>query len=169
MALQLFKIADVTVATPQASIDFTSIPQGYTDLKIVISSRAALTGFSFVFGGIRFNSDTNTYSGKSLFGNGSTVSSSSYSTNFGYVIESTAANATANTFGNAEIYIPNYTNSNQKSFSSDQVAETNATATESALSAGLWSQTGAITSITLYPGGGSYFIANTTATLYGVL
>ena len=169
MALQLFKIASTTVETPQGSIDFSSIPSGYTDLKVVISSRAAITGYSWVFGGIRFNSDTNTYSGKSLFGDGSTTYSSSYSTNFGYAIESTAANATANTFGSAEIYIPNYTSSNKKSFSSDQVSETNATGAESALSAGLWSQTSAITSITLYPGGGSYFTANTTATLYGVL
>lgn len=169
MALQLFKIASTTVETPQGAIDFNSIPSGYTDLKIVISSRAVLSGYTWVYGGIRFNGDTNTYTGKSMFGDGSTTYSSSYSTNFGYAIESTAANATANAFGNAEIYIPNYTSSNKKSYSSDQVSETNATGTEIALCSGLWSQTSAITSVTLYPGGGSYFSAGTTATLYGVL
>ena len=41
MALQLFKIAEVTVASPQANIEFTSIPSGYTDLVLFYSIRSA--------------------------------------------------------------------------------------------------------------------------------
>jgi hypothetical protein len=58
------------------------------------------------------------------------------------------ATATANTFGNTEFYIPNYTSSNYKSFSVDGVTENNATAAF-ALYAGLWSNTAAITSFRL--------------------
>jgi hypothetical protein len=45
------------------------------------------------------------------------------------------ASATAGTFSNSEIYIPNYTSSNQKSFSSDSVTENNATSAIAILSA----------------------------------
>ena len=161
-------ISSVTVGAGGASsIDFTSIPSTYTDLVVKVSTRAAVSA-TFVYGGIRFNSDTNTYDTRTLFGSGSSAFSTSASTNFGYALESSAANATANTFGNAEIYIPNYAGSTKKSYSTDQVSETNATATEMALGAGLWSQTGAITSITLYPGSGSTFVQYSTAYLYGI-
>jgi hypothetical protein len=75
---------------------------------------------------------------------------------------------TANTFGNGEIYIPNYAGSTQKSVSADAVAENNsATYIYSALNAGLWTGTAAITSIKLLIP--SYnFVQYSTAYLYGV-
>ena len=74
---------------------------------------------------------------------------------------------TASTFGNAELYIPNYTSSNNKSFSADSVTENNATAAYSQLIAGLWSNVTAITSLSLAPSSGT-FVQHSTATLYGV-
>ena len=62
----------------------------------------------------------------------------------------------------------NYTSSNNKSISIDNVTETNATNNEMAIIAGLWSNTAAITSIKLTPDSGS-FATNSTFTLYGVL
>jgi hypothetical protein len=78
------------------------------------------------------------------------------------------ASATSSTFGNGELYIPNYAGSTNKSYSADSVAETNATATFMYLTAGLWSNTAAINSITMTPQGGSNFVQYTTATLYGI-
>ena len=40
MALQIFKIAESIVSTPQTSVTFSSIPQNYTDLLIYVSARS---------------------------------------------------------------------------------------------------------------------------------
>jgi hypothetical protein len=171
MALQLFKIASTTVETPQSSITFSSIPQGYTDLIILSSLRTDRASAVRDITRIQFNGDTSTnYSNKELYGTGSAASSASETgqtgARCGYP---TATSATLNTFSNDVIYIPNYTSSNAKSFSADSTPETNATAQDTVLIAGLWSGTSAINSIKLYPQIGTAFIANTTATLYGVL
>lgn len=167
MALQLFKIASAEVATPQASIDFTSIPQGYTDLKLVLSGRTTNGGGYYDGLNIMFNSTSTGWTAKVLNGAGSTVSSLSSTTDRNYVIND--QNATSNTFGNLELYIPNYTSSNYKTVSSDMITETNdATNNYMRLAAILWSNTAAVTSINIYDTGKT-FAAGTTATLYGVL
>lgn len=166
MALQLFKIASTTVETPQSSITFSSIPSGYTDLKIVVSARQS-TGDLGVL--LRFNSNSASYSSRSLYGNGSTAASSTGGTSTEYSSWMTSMSTdTANTFGSGEIYIPNYNSSNYKSISSDGVNENNGTTAYTALTAGLWSNTAAVTSITLSAVSGT-FVANSTFTLYGVL
>jgi hypothetical protein len=80
-----------------------------------------------------------------------------------------SANATtANTFGNASLYIPNYTASQNKSGSSDSVGEGNESQVGLAIQANLWSNTAAITSLTLYDP--SYNLMQySSATLYGIL
>ena len=169
MALQLFKIADSTVESPVSTITFSSIPSGYTDLKLVISARGDAGAISrSVY--VTFNGSSTSYSDRYLQGDGSAASSGSNSggTTKIYAGECTASTATSNTFGNQELYIPNYTGSTNKSISADAVAETNATTQYMSLVAGLWSNTAAITSITLVPSTGS-FVANSTFTLYGVL
>jgi hypothetical protein len=166
MALQLFKIAEVTVATPQANIEFTSIPSVYTDLKVLVSGRSSTTttGIDAIF-----NGSTSSYTNKRLYATGSgSPTSDSAATSY---ISNTMINDssyTANVFGNGEIYIPNYTSSNFKSVSVDGVSENNATTALAMMTAGLWSNTAAITSILLRPNSGN-FATNTTATLYGIL
>lgn len=169
MALQLFKIASTTVESPQATVTFSSIPQGYTDLKLVMSARGDAGAISRSIYAT-FNGSSTSYSDRYLQGDGSTASSGTNSggTTKVYAGECTASTATSNTFGNQELYIPNYAGSNNKSTSADAVAETNATTQYMSLVAGLWSNTAAITSITLVPGTG-LFVANSTFTLYGVL
>lgn len=163
MALQLFKIASTTVETPQASIDFNSIPSGYTDLCLVLSGRSTTT---VDYCEVRFNGASTNLSGRYLYGNGSTVASSTYQP---FIYMNSSGN-TANTFGNASIYVPNYAASNYKSISIDSVYENNATLAYTELQAGLWSSTSAINQVTLICTGASQnFAAGTTATLYGVL
>jgi len=77
-----------------------------------------------------------------------------------------AALDTASTFGNGQVYIPNYAGSNNKSTSADTVSEDNATLAYSALTAGLWSNTAAITSITI--AAVTNFAQYSTAYLYGI-
>jgi hypothetical protein len=75
--------------------------------------------------------------------------------------------ATASTFGNGEVYIPNYAGSTNKSMSADGVSENNGTEAYTDLIANLWSNTSAITSILLYPDSGTWQ-QYSTATLYGI-
>ena len=164
MALQLFKIASTTVGSGgTATITFSNIPQGYTDLKIVYSTRDGDTGGSAVY--VTFNGLSTNRSMRLLQGTGSVANSSTWSLIYG---RGNSGDRTANTFSNGEIYIPNYTSSNNKSVSIDSVEENNATGAYAGLTAGLWSSTAAITSVTLSPSAGN-FVQYTTATLYGIL
>lgn len=166
MATTFTKIAAVTVGSGGASsIDFTSIPSTYTDLVIKVSAR--LNNASIIDSvGVKFNGSTSSYSFKQLYGSGSAAGSQgagTYPENY-----MNAANATASTFSNAEIYIPNYAGSTNKSLSADAVTENNATAAYATLTAGLWSNTAAITSINLASTVGNSFLQYSTAVLYGI-
>jgi hypothetical protein len=90
----------------------------------------------------------------------------SYSGSDVFVYANTSSQ-TASTFNNADIYVPNYTSSTNKSISIDTVVENNATANEMSFIAGLWSQTAAINSISFAPYTGD-FAANSTFSLYGL-
>ena len=147
-----------------ANIEFTSIPQTYTDLVIKVSARtnraAPVDGVN-----IAFNGSTSSFTGRYLESDGS----SAYSGTSTRIAASAVGNtATATTFGNGEIYIPNYTSSNNKSFSGDTVTENNATPALADLIAVLWSNTSAITSIALTPLIGTTFDQYSTAYLYGI-
>ena len=148
-----------------SSVTFSSIPQtGYTDLVLKSSMRAtgATSG-----GFLTFNGSTTGYSEKLLYGTGSVAGSASNSgAGFVWVFETVLSTYTANTFSNNEIYIPNYTSSNNKSVSADNVQENNATGSNQYLVAGLWSNTAAITSINI--ASGSSFDQYSTFYLYGI-
>jgi hypothetical protein len=74
--------------------------------------------------------------------------------------------ATSSTFGNGELYIPNYAGSQNKSSSADVVPEENAVGTYMSLVANLWSNSAAINQITLTADGN--LAQHSTATLYGI-
>jgi hypothetical protein len=156
-------IATTTVgAAGSANITFSSIPQTFTDLLLVVSGRCTGSGSGI---DITFNGNTSNYSNRTLQGNGSAASSyGTYNRNSGFVNFSTE---TASVFGSSSIYIPNYSGSANKSYSSDGVAENNATTAYGGLIAGLWSDTAAITSIALSPMSGT-FVQHSSASLYGI-
>lgn len=152
-----------------ADITFNTIPGTYTDLVIKGSFRTNRTASLAENILLQFNGSATSYSTRYIEGAGSgtpasgTGSTSSVISGYG----DTDLN-TANTFGNYEIYIPNYAGSAYKSISGDSVTENNATTAFAFLSAGLWSNTSAITSIKLYPQLGPNFMQYSTAYLYGV-
>jgi hypothetical protein len=171
MPLQLYKISSTELTASASTVTFSNIPSGYTDLKVVISSRATGSrGEDAML--IRFNSDSTAgnYSIKWLRGNGSSVTTGD-GVGFagGYIGEFNGGTSTANTFTSQEIHIPNYTNGNQKSFSVDITQEANQTLAYAHLLAGLWSGTAAITTITFVDHNSNNFAIGTTATLYGIL
>ena len=158
-----------TIALTQAvsSVTFDNLPtSGYTDLKIVLSTRSSAASVQTV-NYMTINGLTSGYADKYLYGSGTAAGSGSFGATNGFVGDAPAASATASTFGNQEVYIPNYRSSNAKSWSIDSVAETNATAAFMELTAGYNSTTSAITSIVFTPASGN-FLAYSTFSLYGV-
>jgi hypothetical protein len=153
-------------AAGASSVTFNSIPQtGYTDLVLRFSPRTN-EGTVFSSLNIQFNGLGNTnHSNREITGNGASVSTSTVNY-LGYAV---GAGATANTFASFETYIPNYTSANNKSYATDAVSENNATTAYATFHAGLWSNTAAITSVTLVPAsGGISFTQYSTFSLYGV-
>jgi hypothetical protein len=156
-------------AAGASSVTFSGIPQtGYTDLVVKVSARmtAAATGEYIQ---MSFNGVTTNLNSRILYGY--TTAASSYTEAsiipIGLLPGSTT---TASTFGNVDVYIPNYTASVNKSVSVDAVSENNSGATNAAyqmMIAGLWSSTAAITSVTLTAKTGN-LDANSTFYLYGV-
>ncbi len=170
MANTYKEIQTVTVGSGgAANIEFTSIPGTYTDLVIKLSSRTdrvATNADCF----IKFNNNTSNYTVRKLFGGGGSTSTGSQSSPAQGIGTSNGSNNTASTFASTEIYIPNYTSSNNKSYSVDAVQESNDASSNiyATLLAGLWSNSSAITQITLYIEESRNWVQHTTATLYGI-
>ena len=156
-----------TLGTAAASIEFTSIPQTYTDLFVLTSLRAVDNERIAL---MTLNGSTANFSMRVLRTENGTVDSfaatSGAFTRFWGV--SSFGSDTANTFGVGSIYIPNYTSANFKSISGDAVSENNGTSNSINISAILWSNTAAITSLAVMPNAGNYAIGSTVS-LYGIL
>jgi hypothetical protein len=164
------KLATYTAGSgADSSVTFSNIPQTYTDLVVKLSVRTTRSGTD-VDDEVRleFNGSGGTaYSGRMIEGNG-TTSRSATDSSYAFVTRVTAPtdNTTTSTFSNSEVYIPNYTSSNYKSISIDATMENNATTSLTSLSANLWSNTSAITSIKCTPIG--TFDQYSTITIYGI-
>jgi hypothetical protein len=166
-----------TIALTQsaASVTFDNLPtSGYTDLKLVISARSSVTSGSNTWEdiGISFNGGAvnNSVTSRVVFGYSSTVGSA---TNASWAAGFAAApSATASTFSNTELYIPNYRSNVAKSYSGDTSSETNAASGINGMVAGLWNPVtqAAITSIgfSVTTGTSPLFVAGSTFSLYGI-
>jgi hypothetical protein len=166
MANTYILISKTILASTVASVDFTSIPSTYTDLKFVYSARSSASGgyaaHKLTFNGTAFNTN---WSGKGLYGTGTSAASENWtSSDF---VWSTAASATSSTFSSGEIYIPNYLSSSQKSLNADMVTENNGTTAIAYMLAGLWLNTSAINQLTLTTPSGVFEIGSSFY-LYGI-
>lgn len=153
-------IASQTLGSDTASVTFSSLPQTYDDLVLVVSARANIN-----YVDIEFNNNASNYSGRFLYGSGSSAGSGTQAKFLGVVSRETN---TANTFGSLELYVPNYAGSTNKSFSATSAFETNATGAEIHAVAGLWADTSAITQIKVYPENAADFLTGSSFYLYGI-
>jgi hypothetical protein len=156
-------ISKQTIASYTASVSFTSIPQTYTDLVLIMSARHAGTSRYSTFS---FNGDSANFSMIESYGNGSSVGNSGPAStgNAGWQAISTD---TANTFSNIVCTIPNYTLVASKYFSIDNVVENNGTTGISRIEAGLWSGTAAaLTSLAI--NAADNFVPGSVFSLYGI-
>jgi hypothetical protein len=155
-------IESKTLGSTQNAIEFTSIPQDATDLVLLCSLRTTNSGATGVY--ISFNGSTSSFSGRYLDANGSSVSTGTLAR---YAGNANDSSSTSNTFSNIMTYIPNYTGSTNKSFSTDSVTENNATTAFQDLTAGLWSNTAAITSLAIASSPGD-LVAGSIISLYKI-
>jgi len=154
------------LASSAASVTFSAIPATYTDLVIRHSTRATTSNLSLF---MKINGATTGLSVTLLGADGGSAfsyrSPAEYPGEwFGY--KSTSGD-TANTFGSGELYIPSYTVSQNKPFSSVSASENNSTTAYMAAAAKLWSNTAAITSIELYGQTGD-LASGSSFYLYGI-
>ena len=163
MALTYIKIADTVLTTTTTNPTFSNIPATYTDLALRMSTRTdgvSSTGFQY------FRTQTNNpFSPPNtfIFKEQSSVGSSR-DTEFGRTVSSNDA-ATANTFGNSEVYIPNYLSSTNKPFSIFSVSENNhATNNAIIVAAALQTATSTISTIVLL----GTFLSGSSFYLYGI-
>jgi hypothetical protein len=156
-----------TVTSNVASIEFTTINQGYTDLVLIVNMQSSYTGDSGNGARLQFNNDTGTnYSDTNLRGSGSSALSYRLS-NSNYIqaglLPSSGGGTPANTLGAGIINIQNY--SNTTTFKT-VMSRTNSVYAVVEASVGLWRSTSAITSIKYF--GDGDILAGSTFSLYGI-
>jgi len=150
------------------SINFSSIPQDYTDLEILYSLRTdgSNPGYNVLSAFLRLNGLSSGFTQRVLGGaSGGTFSFSNTQGTLGWHPNVTA---TAGVFGNSKAIILNYTSNSNKSFSVDNVSESNQTDTVyCSISSGLWSNTSPITHLSIVSEAGN-FVAGSTVSIYGI-
>jgi|LakMenEpi03Aug12_release.lakeMendotaPanAssembly.Ray.scaffolds.fasta_scaffold1433155_1 hypothetical protein len=164
-------ISSNVLSTTAASVTFSAIPATFTDLVLSISGRTNVTGQATDNLELRFNgSSSSIYSITRLRGNGSTASSSANSgvTVINGLTAFDAADATSNTFSSLEIYVPSYLASQNKPVSLFSAQEDNNTTANVVVTAGLWRDTSAITSIYISSNSGGSFVSGSSFYLYGI-
>jgi hypothetical protein len=164
-------IQTTTLTATSASISFTSIPQTYDTLKIVIHARATAGG---VTPGINmaWNGATGLTSGRYLFWNlnsGGDLNEGSAGLEL-HAAWFPGSSVAANYFGSSEVYITNYSASTSKIYMCDNWHGTENGFSTNQAYLGLFSvvTTGAtsISNITFYPG--TNFAIGTTISMYGI-
>jgi hypothetical protein len=154
-----------TLGASATSIQFTAIPQAFTDLVVLCSLRsdraAAADGLN-----LQFNGTSVGFSSRDLFGFGTYADSFGNTDSYAGPVPSPLF--TSNTFGNTMIYVPNYTGAINKSWSVDTVTENNGSLSYQVIFAGIWTNTAAITSVTLFPFSPNNWVAGSTVSLYGI-
>ncbi len=153
-------LATQTLGSAAATVTFSSISGSYTDLVLVANAGqvAGNNGFRF-----QVNSDTaSNYSYTYMVGNGTSA---------------TSGRGTSSTSGESETLM---TTTLTATFTLQFMNYSNATTYKTILVRGgdasqkvdatvnLWRSTSAITSITLFPGGGNSFLTGSTFSLYGI-
>lgn len=164
-------IATVTIGAGGASsASFTSIPSTYKNLQIRLLARSNRADVNEQIG-IQFNSDTgNNYGSHGLWGNGSSATASqlNYPASAITLPWTSGNNNGSNVFGVSVIDILDYTNTNKYTTVRGLSGYDNNGNGQAAFGSGLWSNTAAITAITVKPFYGSLWNQHSSFALYGI-
>ena len=147
-----FLISSQTLGSAAASVTFSSIPATYTDLVLRISARQLNSGTSNSINLTFNNLNTSIYSYTLLEGGGSgygALSARDNGNTEGRMYYTNGNTSTANTFSSTEYYIPSYNAAQSKPFSNFSPQENNLGTAYMNVSANLFRNNNAITSIAL--------------------
>jgi hypothetical protein len=167
-------ISSYTATGTVSSIDFSSIPQTYTDLMLYASLRISGSGEvspPMARGELVINNTTTGgfYNVQLLYGEaGVGAGAGSPSDRNFYSGVAVASGATANTFSNCSFYITNYASSAVKSCNIDSASENVGTYPGASITGFSWTSTSPINRLTLKDYGGSSFVQYSSFFLYGI-
>jgi hypothetical protein len=159
-------IATQTLSVTTSIPVFTAIPQTYTDLVVVTSGQAAVTGDDFAV--VYFNNDgASNYSTTQLYTiNGTSAASSRTGSTTG-IFSAPLNLASTGTYGICSLYIFNY--SNTTTFKTVISRDNSLRAgLNTGVGVGTWRSTAAISSIYLRTINGYGWASGSTLTLYGI-
>lgn len=161
MATTYEPIATTTLGSATTTITFSSISSAYTDLILIMNTKA-VTGTPSI--AMRFNGDNGTtYSWTALVGNGTAASSSRASTTANNWVSALLNGVSSTNFNSGTIQIMNYSNT-----TTYKTAITRWAGADYEVDAicNLWRSTAAINEVSLIAQ--SNLVAGSTFTLYGI-
>jgi hypothetical protein len=173
MANTFVKLSSVTVGAGGAStISFSNIPQSYTDLKVVLSTRRSAANvwgtYLLTVNGDNLNAVGISYGQTYGQGTGSSFSHNGRFAASMVASEGVGSGSTADVFDNAEITLADYCNNkNLKNIQTEAVGENQATTAYSIFGTLNILATDPINSVTFTSGSGN-FVEHSNAILYGV-
>lgn len=164
-------ISTTLISSNTSTLTFSSIPSIYKHLQIRFTARSA-NAETIANWLMRMNGDTGgNYAMHWLRGNGSDVSSGNLYAGYTSIqIQNarTGSAATANAFAAGIIDIADYSNSSKNKVTKTLSGSAGSSINAIWLQSGLWLDTSAITSLTLFVAGGDNFVAGSRFSLYGV-
>jgi hypothetical protein len=163
-------ISSQVLGSSAASVTFSSIPQNYRDIVMQVNARSDSGSVqdTLLFNLNGDSAGTN-FSGTFLRYIDSTINTGRTSNTGSYQYYINGGSSTSGVFSNAEIYVPNYTSTVSKPFSSFMVPEhRDVNGREISIIANLYRNSSAITSITMAILGASNFVAGSSFYLYGI-
>ena len=148
MANTFTLIQSQTLSSNAVSLDFTSIPQTYTDLVLYASSRNITNQEQWL--SIGFNNVTTNYSNIIMWYDAGTLRGAAPSNQPPLALALTDLNSSSNTWSNNQLYIFNYASSVGKSYTG-WGAQANTTSANSfwGFSGNKWANTAAITTLNI--------------------
>lgn len=166
MASTYEKIATTTLGSAAASTTFSSISGAYTDLVLICQIQQVTNGEDVAF---QVNGDTGTnYSRTYICGDGSTAHSARSTNQSYYILDHHGTPPTADSFSTNVINIQNYSNATTYKTIVGRSGSLSAIPGTVGV-VGLWRNTAAITSITIFCTNSSNMKTGSTFTLYGIL
>lgn len=158
-------LATTTLGSSASTITLSSIPNTYTDLRVVFSNIKTTPSQGTIV--LRFNSDTaNNYSRTNISGDGSSATSAEFS-NVSW-IHTNGGNTSTTVPGMLTLDIFSYAGSNNKTVLAAASFDRNGSG-DTTYVVGMWRSSSAITSLTIQINTGDSFASGTTATIYGIL
>jgi hypothetical protein len=170
MADTFEKIASVTIGAGGGGIAFSSIPNTYTSLRLLLSTRGTESSY-YTNLIMNFNgSSASNYSFVRAIGVGGGTSTDGFSGQTTiYIGESNGATSTSGIFSNFDVLIGEYNTTKSKTVTVTKTMENNTGTSSYILGyvAAMWADTSTINSISIAPTTGT-FVQYSTATLYGI-